>query len=32
MTGLIAKSKQPRTPRLIHNVTWEQLEEIDESL
>jgi len=32
MTGLIAQPKQPRTPRLIHNVTWEQLEEIDESL
>lgn len=32
MTGLIAKSKQPRIPKLIHNVTWEQLEEIDESL
>ncbi len=32
MTGLVTKSKQPRPPKLIHNVTWEQLEEIDESL
>lgn len=32
MTDLVAKSKQSRTPKLIHNVTWKQLEEIDESL
>lgn len=32
MTGLIAQPKQLRTPKLVHNVTWEQLEEIDESL
>lgn len=32
MTVQILESPQPRQAKLIHNVTWEQLEEIDRSL
>lgn len=32
MTAQALKSKQPKQAKVIHNLTWEQLEEIDRSL